>query len=260
MITVSVITVCFNSASTIRDTINSVLEQDYPCIEYLVIDGASTDGTVEIVKDFGDKISNIISEPDDGIYDAMNKGIEVATGDVVCMLNSDDTYASSSSVRNLVECMESEGTDTVFADLVITAPLDTGHILRYCDASRFNLSRFRFGWMPPHPTFLAKRELYKNWGYYSLKYKIASDYEMMVRLLYKARVSYAYLPKVVVKMRAGGISTAGFRSSWVLNKEIVDACRVNGLKTNIFNVLLKIPEKILEYFRKPKSAISVDAE
>ena len=256
MNTVSVVTVCYNSANTIRETIASVLEQDYPFMEYLVVDGGSTDGTLDILDFYSDKISKVISEPDRGIYDAMNKGIGFATGDLVCMLNSDDIYASSSSLRHLVECLQSHNVDSVYADLVITDSLDTNKILRYYNSSRFNPNRLRYGWMPPHPTFMVRRKLYERWGNYSLNYKISSDYEMMVRLLYKHSVSYAYLPEVIVKMRSGGVSTGGLRSNWILNNEIVHACKVNGLYTSLFLLSLKIPAKLLEYFKMPKYQVN----
>jgi glycosyltransferase involved in cell wall biosynthesis len=252
---VSIITVSFNSEATIQDTIVSVLTQDYPCIEYIIIDGASNDGTMDIVRQYHDRIDAIVSEPDLGIYDGMNKGICIATGDVVAILNSDDIYADNTAIRQLIDCMESNDTDTVFADLVIVDPQDTNRILRYYDSSTFHPGRLRYGWMPAHPTFLAKRELYRVWGGYSLDYQIAADYEMMVRLLYSASVSYAYLPKVVVKMRSGGVSTSGLKNSWILNNEIVSACKANNLNTSLLRVLLKFPAKLMEYFKKPKRNI-----
>ena len=254
-INVSVITVCFNSADTIRNTIESVLSQDYPSIEYIIIDGGSTDQTINIIQDYSDQISTVISEADRGIYDAMNKGIQAATGDVVGMLNSDDIYSTRSSVRHLVERLVEAQTDSVFADLVFIDQVDSNHISRYYDSSRFHPERLRFGWMPAHPTFYVKRHIFENWGGYSLDYQIATDYEMMVRLFYKADITYTYLPEVVVKMRTGGVSTSGLRSSWILNKEIVRACKTNGLETNLIWVLLKMPMKLVEYFKKPRGAL-----
>jgi glycosyltransferase involved in cell wall biosynthesis len=249
---VSIITVCFNSEATIRDTIDSVLGQDYPCIEYIIVDGASKDGTLEIVKGYGDKINIVISEPDKGIYDAMNKGIWAASGDVIGMLNSDDFYIDDSAVTQLINCMEGAATDTVYADLVMVDRKNTERVLRYYDSSIFRLERLRYGWMPAHPTFIVKRELYETYGGFSLDYSIAADFEMVVRLLYVEGASYAYLPAVVIKMRVGGASTRGLKSSWVLNREIVRACRANGLKTSLPRVLLKVPAKLLGYLRKSK--------
>lgn len=254
MLNVSIITVCFNSEKTIQGTIDSVLAQDYPAIEYIIVDGASSDGTLNLVSSYGDKISKVISEPDRGIYDAMNKGILSASGDVICMLNSDDLYANPSSIRHLVEHIQASGADSVFADLLIVDRENTGRIIRHYDSSRFAPEKLRFGWMPAHPTFLAKRSVFKNWGLYSLDYRIASDFEMMARLFFKGRVSYAYLPEVVIRMRAGGISTAGLRNSWILNKEIVSACRENGIKTCLPLLLAKIPRKLLELFKARRIA------
>lgn len=249
---ISIITVCFNSAATIRDTIESVLCQDYPNIEYIVIDGGSTDGTIDIVREYGDDIDVVVSEPDEGIYDAMNKGIAVATGVVVGLLNSDDIYADSSVVKDLVEQMDAAGSDAVFADLVIVDAQNTDRVLRYYDSSSFYPDRLAGGWMPAHPTFMVKRDLYIKYGGYALDYHIAADYEMVARLLYKAGASYTHLPKVVIKMRAGGVSTRGLMSNWILNNEIVRACRANGIRTNLLKVLLKVPFKLLEYVRRPK--------
>jgi len=252
MLKVSLVTVSYQSEATIRGTIESVLAQDYPNIEYIIVDGASSDGTMDMVQEYRNEIEVVISEPDEGIYDAMNKGIRAATGDVVGMLNSDDFYADNSAVRHLIECMENAGADTVFADLVIVDASDTKRVIRYYDSSKFHPGRLRYGWMPAHPTFLVKRELYERYGGFSLDYKIAADFEIVVRLLYAAGASYAYLPVVAIKMRTGGASTRGLKSSWVLNKEIVRACKTNGLNTSLPRVLLKIPAKLMEYLRKSK--------
>jgi len=249
---ISIITACYNSAATIRETIDSVLAQDYPDIEYIIVDGGSSDGTMEIVRGYGDRIDVVISETDEGIYDAMNKGIQVATGDVVGLLNSDDFYVDESSIRQLIERMENAGSDTVFADLVIVDARDTERTVRYYDSSSFHPRRLCYGWMPAHPTFLVKRELYENFGCFSLDYRIAADFEMVARLLHTAGASYAYLPVVVIKMRVGGISTSGLKNRWILNMEIVRACRANGLKTSLPRVLLKTPAKMMEYLRRPK--------
>lgn len=249
---ISIITVCFNSSKTIRDTIESVLSQDYSDIEYIIVDGGSTDGTLEIINDYIDSVSILISEPDRGIYDAMNKGIQLATGEVIATLNSDDVYADNSSIRKLLTCMENNGTETVFADLVYVDQNDSEKIIRYYNSGNFNPAKLRYGWIPAHPTFLAKRALFDKWGLYSLDYQIAADFEMMVRLFYVAKISYTYLPEVVVNMRIGGISTGGLRNSWLLNKEIVRACKMNGIKTSLPRVLMKIPAKLFEYVRRPE--------
>lgn len=246
---VSIITVAFNSATTIRDTIESVLSQDYPQIEYIVVDGGSTDGTQDIVREYGARVSRLISEPDRGIYDAMNKGIGLATGDVIGFLNSDDMYIDSTAVSQLMTAMDSQKSDCVFADLIYVAPENTNQILRYYNSGKFKPSLFQYGWMPAHPTFFAKKAMYEKAGLFSLDYKIAADFELLVRMLAVNMASYAYLPKPIVRMRAGGVSTSGLKHSLLLNQEIVRACQANGINTNLAKVLLKIPMKLMELLK-----------
>lgn len=243
---VSIITVCYNSAKTLVDTIESVLSQDYPNIEYIVIDGASKDSTLEIINRYENRISKFISEPDKGIYDAMNKGLSLATGEIVALLNSDDFYIDKHSISNLVTSMLKANTDSVFADLLIVDPDNTNKVLRYYKSSSWNPNRFRFGWMPAHPTFLVKRSCYLKHGNYSLNYKIAADFEMMIRLLYSGKISYTCITKPMVRMRAGGLSTQGIRSTLKLNQEIVKACKEHKIWTSLPIVLLKMPMKLTE--------------
>ena len=247
---VSIITVSYNSEKTIRDTIESVLSQDYLDIEYIVVDGASSDGTMEIVSQYKQHITRVVSEPDRGIYDAMNKGIALAKGDVIGFLNSDDVYVSSSSVSELMNPIKTQEVDASFADLVVVDAVETEKIVRYYDSSYFSPKKFRFGWMPAHPTFFAKKSAYKLAGNYSLDYQIAADYEMLVRMLYVHQLQYAYIQKPLVKMRKGGASSASLRSNWILNCEIVSACRSNGIFTALPIVLLKIPQKLIGKFWK----------
>lgn len=247
---VSIITVSYNSEKTIRDTIQSVLSQDYPDVEYIVIDGGSTDGTMDIVGQYRRHISRVVSEPDQGIYDAMNKGIALAEGDVIGFLNSDDMYMSSSAVTELMTPIKTQGVDAAFADLIVVDAVDTEKVLRYYDSSYFSPKKFRFGWMPAHPTYFAKKSAYLSAGKYSLDYQIAADYEMLVRMLYVNQLKYAYIKKPLVKMRMGGASSASLRSNWILNCEIVRACRSNGIFTILPIVLLKIPQKLIGRFRK----------
>ncbi|MBU3604100.1 glycosyltransferase family 2 protein [Polynucleobacter sp. AP-Kaivos-20-H2] len=251
---VSIITVCFNSAKTIGDTIESVLSQDYPDIEYIVIDGGSSDETVSIVNEYSDRISTIVSERDRGIYDAMNKGIAHATGDIVGMLNSDDVYINKHAVSDLIREMQKKNTDSVYADLVIVDPLDLNKVMRYYDSSYFTPNKFRFGWMPAHPTFFVKKALYDKVGPYSLDYKISADYEMLIRLLWVEKASYSYLKEPMVRMRHGGASTAGLSRVILLNKEIVLACRKHHINTNLLLLMLKIPTKLLGLIFKKSEA------
>ena len=249
---ISIITICFNSEETIRDTIESVLSQDYPEIEYVIIDGLSKDNTMNIVSEYNNKISKIISEPDQGIYDAMNKGIQLSTGDVIGMLNSDDFFEYPSVISDVVNRFKSEPkASLVFSDVVFVEPSNTQNIMRFYSSEKFRRWKLRFGWMPPHPATFIKRSAYEQVGDYSIDYKISADYELFVRMLMVHRLAYSRIDKVLVRMRAGGISTAGIKSSLLLNTEIVKACKKNGVYTNLFFVLLKISFKFFELLKKP---------
>ena len=179
---VSIITVAFNSARTIEKTILSVLSQSYPEIEYIVVDGGSTDGTLEIIQRYENRLAVWISEPDTGMYDAMNKGIAKASGEVIGILNSDDVYMSDQSVNELMGLMQKEQVDVVFADLILVDPIKTDQLVRYYDSSYFKPSRFRWGWMPAHPTVFVKKTLYALVGPFATDYQIAADYEMLIRI------------------------------------------------------------------------------
>ncbi|CRM91074.1 PGL/p-HBAD biosynthesis glycosyltransferase/MT3031 [Pseudomonas sp. 22 E 5] len=250
----SIITVCYNSASTIRDTIESVFSQDYCDIEYIVVDGGSKDGTQAIVESYGERISRFISEPDKGLYDAMNKGVALATGDVIGILNSDDFYEDSTSVSSVVKAFERHSeSDVVFGDVVFVNAPDLQKVTRFYRGNRFAPWKLRFGWMPPHPATFIRKSAYTDVGLYSLKYRISADYEFFVRLFMVQRLKYSYLDKVLVRMRSGGASTAGLKSSLKLNMEIVEACRANGVYTNLPLLLLKLPFKLYELRKRPKN-------
>lgn len=249
---ISIITVCFNSDTTIRDTIESVLSQDYPNIEYVVVDGQSTDSTIDIVNEYKGEISKVISEPDRGIYDAMNKGIKYSTGDVVGILNSDDFFENAHVISDVVETFRSNPrAGLVIGDVLYVDPSDIYKVTRFYSSSKFKPFKLRFGWMPPHAATFIKTEVYRKFGTYSTDYKISADYELFVRLLLLHNLFYARLDKVLVRMRTGGISSSGVKSNIMLNIEIVKACRENGIYTNIFLVLIKIPFKLLEMAKRP---------
>lgn len=247
---ISIITVVWNNAATIKDAINSVLNQTYKNIEYIIIDGTSTDGTVEIVQSYGNKITKFISEKDKGLYDAMNKGIKLAIGDVVGILNSDDFYIDEFVIEKIVKEFEEKSVDSVYADLVFVKSENLEKIIRYYDSSYFNPSKFAYGWMPAHPTFFVKREIYIKYGLFKTDYKIAADYELLTRFLAKNKISYSYIKEPIVKMRIGGASTSGIKSNYILNKEIIRACKENDIYTNWVMVLSKYPKKILGLFKK----------
>jgi glycosyltransferase involved in cell wall biosynthesis len=245
----SIITVVWNNKETIKDAIDSVLNQTYKDIEYIIIDGASTDGTIEIIKSYGDKISKFISEPDKGLYDAMNKGIALATGDVVGILNSDDFYIDNFVIEKVVKEFEEKKVDSVYADLVYVKPENLDKTARYYDSSKFNPSKFAYGWMPAHPTFFVKREIYEKHGVFRTDLKIAADFDILARFLYTHRISYHYMQEVIVKMRVGGVSTS-FSSLWINNIEALRVCKENGIKTNIFKILSKYPSKSLGLLKR----------
>ena len=247
---ISIITVVRNNKETIKDAINSVLNQTYKDIEYIVIDGASTDGTVGIVQSYRGKIDKFVSEKDKGIYDAMNKGIALATGDIVGILNSDDFYIDEFVIEKVIKEFDEKGVDSVYADLVFVNPKNLEKTVRYYDSSQFNPSRFAYGWMPAHPTFFVKKEAYDKYGVFRTDLKIGADFDILVRFLYTHGISYSYMQQeVLVKMRIGGVSTS-FSSVWINTLEQLKVCKDNGIDTNIFKILSRYPAKLLGLFKK----------
>lgn len=248
---VTIITVVLNGQNTIEDCIQSVLSQSHPDLEYIIIDGGSIDSTLEKIHTYGDQITKFISEPDMGIYDAMNKGIRLASGEIVGILNSDDVYCDSNVISQIVNEFAKVDVESVFADLVYVDRGDLEKVKRYYRSASFHVNKFAYGWMPAHPTFFVKRTIYEKYGLFNTDYKIAADYELLVRFLYKNKVSYNYIPKVLVRMRTGGVSTKNIKSNWILNREIVRACKENGIKSSMIKVLFKYPRKILELIHRP---------
>jgi glycosyltransferase involved in cell wall biosynthesis len=244
---ISIITVVWNNKETIKDAIDSVLNQTHEDIEYIIIDGASSDGTVEVVKSYGDKINKFVSEPDKGLYNAMNKGISLANGDVIGILNSDDFYINDKVIGKVVKEFEDRGVDSVYADLVLVKSENIDKTIRYYDSSHFNPERFAYGWMPAHPTFFVRKEIYSKYGMFREDLRIGADFDILARFLYTHKISYSYIQEVLVKMRLGGISTS-FWSVWTNNVEQLRVCKDNGIKTNIFKILSKYPRKLSGYF------------
>ena len=243
---VSVVTVCYNAADTIKDTIESVLSQTYSNIEYIIVDGASTDNTMHIVSQYGNRIASVISEPDGGIYDAMNKGLTVATGDLVGILNSDDFYSNSEVVSQIAGVFAHTNSDIVYGNLVYVAKSNLSRIVRNYNSERFKAWMLRFGWMPPHPATFIKMAIYKKFGMYSTDYKTGADYEMFVRLLLVNNVSCTFIKMTIVTMRMGGVTSSGLSSYINTSKEMVRAIRGNGFYTNIFFILMRLPVKVFE--------------
>lgn len=247
---ITVVTVAYNSASTIADTVRSVAAQTHPDIEHLVIDGKSTDATVQVVEANRHPRLVLSSEPDKGIYDAMNKGLDRASGDVVCFLNSDDQYASPEVLSRVAALMEEHGLDALCGDVGFFHGRDSTRIVRRFRSDRFRPDRFVWGWMPAHPALFLRTEVVRRVGHFKTDYRIAGDFEFMVRAFHGHVHRYRHLPEVLVLMRTGGVSTAGFRSKILLNREVLRACRENGLRTNIFKILSKYPAKMLELLQR----------
>lgn len=247
---ISVITVCFNSAETIENTLTSVANQAGAEVEHIVVDGASTDSTATILQGYLHQLARVISEPDCGIYDAMNKGIRVATGDVIGFLNADDVYAHQNVLATVTEILGREHLDAVFGDVDFFRPEARSRILRRYSSARFRPHRISWGWMPAHPTLFVRREVFEQAGLFRTDYRIAGDFEFVARAFGKNRVSYRHIPEVLVHMRTGGISTGGWRNTLLLNREVLRACRENGISTNMLKILSKYPAKLLEYFHK----------
>lgn len=246
---ISVVTVTLNNENTLRDTLDSVLQQSYHNIEHIIIDGASTDGTVNLLESYQHKFEGRIrwiSEKDKGLYDAMNKGIRMATGDIVGIINSDDFYHRNDVLSLVAEAFTDPEVQAVYGDVRFVRPDDLDKTVRYYSSNIFSPKLFRYGFMPAHPTFFTCKKYFEEFGYYKTDYKIAADYELLVRFLYVHKLRTKYLPFDFMKMRTGGVSTASWKSNIMLNKEIVRACRENGLWTCFPLLLMKYVVKVFE--------------
>jgi glycosyltransferase involved in cell wall biosynthesis len=244
---VSVITVAFNSAPTIVRTLTSVAEQTWPDIEHIVIDGASTDGTLDALRWHGQHLAHFVSEPDAGIYDAMNKGVAVASGDVIGFLNADDHYANANVIGKVAGAMLEDDLDAVFGDVAFFDDNAPEAVIRRYRSGRFRPERLGWGWMPAHPGFFVRRKIFDLVGPFSTSYRIAGDFEWVARAFHSTTIRYQYLPEILVLMRTGGVSTAGWRNTLLLNREVLRACRANGIATNWLKILSKYPAKLLEF-------------
>ena len=243
---ISVITATYNSAATVRDTLTSVRQQDYTDVEHIIVDGRSSDGTLEIVANFP-HIARIVSEKDNGIYDAMNKGIRMATGEVIGILNSDDIYIDCSVLSAVAKAFADPAVMTVYADLQYVYPDNLDRVKRTWITGPFRKNSFYYGWMPPHPTFFVRKEVYGRIGLFNTDLRTAADYELMLRILVKHGVPTFYIPRVIVKMRAGGMSNASLRNRLRANREDRLAWKMNGLKPYFFTIYLKPLRKITQF-------------
>jgi glycosyltransferase involved in cell wall biosynthesis len=243
---VSIITATYNSAATVLDTLKSVANQDYKNIEHIIIDGVSKDNTIEIIKNFGHS-GPILIEKDKGIYDAMNKGIALATGDIVAILNSDDFYASNNVISNVVAKFKEQNSDLLYGDLHYVNQRNTAKVTREWISGQYKITGFLSGWMPPHPAFFVKSEVYKKYGNFNLALGSAADYELMLRFMYKWQLPTAYLHQVLVKMRVGGASSKNIKSRIKANINDRKAWTVNELRHNWLTLYLKPLRKLKQF-------------
>jgi glycosyltransferase involved in cell wall biosynthesis len=251
---ISIVTVCYNSESFISSAIDSVLSQTYPDIEYIIIDGRSKDGTVSIVDSYGDKVAHFVSESDKGIYDAMNKGLKTATGDIIGFLNSDDFYANNNVLSRVASIFKDNSSlDACYADLIYIDRYDASKIIRYCQSRKFISGLFAKGWCPPHPTFFVRRSVYERFGNFDLNYHLASDVELMMRFLEVQKINARYIPELWIKMRLGGITNKNFKNILIQNKEVLHALKNHNLSVNWISFFIyKIINRGLQFLKRPK--------
>ena len=243
---ISIITATFQSARTLGDTIDSVRRQTWPEIEHIIVDGGSSDDTLGIVAAHT-QLVKVVSEPDRGIYDAMNKGIGMADGEIIGILNSDDFYADERVIADIAACFEDPQVDAVYGDLDYVHPDEVNRVTRRWKAGRYQPGGFRWGWMPPHPTFFVRRRLYEQFGGFNLDMGTCGDYELMLRMVHRHGARLAYLPRTLVRMRAGGASNATLMARLKANQNDRLAWTVNGLKPFWFTLWLKPLRKIGQF-------------
>ena len=244
---VSIITVTYNSEKYLKQTIISVFEQNYKNIEYIIIDGGSTDGTIDIINKYKTNINYFISESDKGIYDAMNKGIKIATGDIIGFLNSDDIYYDKYVVNNIVNEF-TNNIDCLYGNIYFVDSNNTNKIIRNYSGKNFSLNQFAFGHMPPHPSFYALKKLYNVVGFFKIGYKIAADFDYLIRALIINKAKYKYINLPFVKMRTGGVSST-IKNKILLNQEIFRSCNENMINTNYIKIYSKYFIKLFSYFK-----------
>lgn len=251
---ISIITVAFNAAPTIADALVSVAAQTHPEIEHIVVDGASKDGTQEIVARHSSRVTKFVSEPDHGIYDAMNKGIGLATGEVVGFINADDFYADSTALARVAEVFSDPTVDACFADLVYVDKHDPGRIVRYWKSSAYRQGMFEYGWVPPHPTFFARRSVYERLGGFNLNFPLAADMELMLRFLAVHKIRSVYVPETLIKMRMGGATNQSLANVIQQNREIMAALKLHGFKASWLHFLgHKFWSRGRQYFVHPRT-------
>jgi len=249
MVTVSVITAVYNARDTVSQALQSLFTQSYPAIESIVIDGASSDGTLQVLEALRPRLSVLVSEPDMGIYDALNKGIRRASGDVVGFLHADDEYAHPRAIAHVAAAFEDSAVDAVYGNLVYVRRDDTSKVLRYWRAGSFSSRALRRGWMPPHPTFFVRREIYERLGDFDIQFRIAADYDSILRFLARGDVRVHYLDEVLVRMRLGGASNRSLSNILRKSREDYLAVRRNGVG-GAFTVVMKNFSKLHQFWNR----------
>lgn len=244
---ISIITATYNSSATIRDCVLSINQQTYDDIEHIIIDGSSTDNTVNIIKSLPNRVTKIISEPDNGIYDAMNKGIAVATGDIIGILNSDDYYIDNYALEKIVKIFKSQNMDSLYANLYIVSANNPSKIIRTCKSCDFSPGLFKWGWHPPHPTFFVKKEIYQKYGVFNSSLDVSADFELLLRFLYKNRISTFFLDEFILNMRYGGESTGSLKKIVLGNKNILKAFKLNGIHVSKLYPFYRMALKLKQY-------------
>ena len=245
---VSIVTIVYNNSTYVEDAIQSVLSQSYPFIEYIVIDGGSTDGTVEIIKKYRERISIFLSEKDKGVYDALNKGVRIASGNVIGFLHSDDVFADKNVVKKIAESLSNSNVDGVYSDLDYVQKNNINSIVRHWKSSTFSLNKLNSGWMPPHPTLYLHRSLYEQIGLFDLRYPITADYDLILRLFSAPNINFKYIPEVFVKMRVGGQSNNSIPNiirKFRQNRDILNSHGFNGNITTILKFMRQLESFIL---------------
>lgn len=254
---ISIVTVTYNSSSTLRDTIESVLAQTYQDIEYIIVDGLSKDNTMEIVREYEPRFNGrmrYVSEKDSGLYDAMNKGFKMATGDVIGLINSDDLLAEPTAIKKVMDYFNIyKDADAVYADLYYVARNDTSKIIRYWKSGKQR--PFRYGWHPAHPTFYVKKEIYQRYDIFNLKYKLAADFELMLRLIEKYKIKIVYLPEPLVRMRLGGATSKNWENIRKQNVECMQAFKENDLPVSILYPIFRLLPKLKQYISSYKGTL-----
>jgi glycosyltransferase involved in cell wall biosynthesis len=248
---VSVVTVCYNSAATIGDTLQSVAAQSHPDVEHIVIDGGSADGTQDVVRQRGAHVAQFVSERDRGIYDGMNKGLARATGDVVGFLNSDDMFAGPEALATISAAFADDRIDAVYGDLVFVDPVDTSRVVRFWQPGEYQPRSCRSGWMPPHPTFYVRRALLQANRPFDLEFRLQADFELILRLFEVVKIRSRYLPQTLVRMRVGGATTGSWRNIVRGNLEAARASRKNGFRGGPLFMMSKMLRRVPQFLARP---------